>query len=201
MLRDAEGSIERRDVAEAHTKWPLKLPQQQRFDVSALRDRIAGRRPLILDLENLTELGLKSPVKVGDVFRDLRFDPTPREVQIWGTGAAIVAKKAQEWGLGRGFLNEPSNQFYLATLADKSFKRTQEPDYKPGTLEGYADLRRLIAHRIDTALIYNDAHLARLEEHREEFARAALYLYSQMPIDTKIHIPKSKNKDSNFPLK
>lgn len=91
MFRDTEGSIGRQGVAEAHTEWPLRLPKQRKFDIPALRDKLAGRRPTILDLENLTELGLESPVEIGDVFRDIRFDPTPREVGLWETGASILS--------------------------------------------------------------------------------------------------------------
>lgn len=194
MSKDSEGNIgQHSDVNTGKVVWPIKLelPHRQRFGIQALKDYLAGGKPLLLDLENLTELGLESPVEVGDVFRDFLFQPSPREIQVWGGGTSIVSQHEKEWGLGRGFLNQAQNQFYFAVLVDRSFKRTKEPDYKPSGIipDRHNDLLRLLAYRMDRVLSLNNAHLARQEERIRYITKSALYIYSKLPLSDKIKLP------------
>jgi len=141
---------------------------------------------LILDLEQLTELGLESPVQISGMYRHSRFQPTPRQVQIWGSYYTIVSRGQEEWRLGGNFIEDPSNQYFLRTLVDKTTQFIEErrdyipEDSSPFPERFYSDLRVVVRHRMYAVLTHNNAYLAISEKIRNEIAGASLFLYSQL---------------------
>ena len=167
--------------------FPREGVERSLVDVLALKDRLTGHQSARFSLEELTELGLESPVEVAQVYRDPRFQPTPRQILLWPVYFDEVKREQHGWLLGRNFIQDPINQFYLTTLIDRSIDHLSLDPYRypaqyPMDEQNHRDLSNLVTYRLARGLHLIDKQVANTEERRRKIANTAMGIYAELPI-------------------